>query len=178
MSSDALFQLGMDLDHGSSTAQTEEKLSRCTHSEGEGHKDFFCERDGVCFAGTHLIIDLVRAECLDDIDHIDQTLRRCVEVAGATLLHIHLHHFTPNGGVSGVAVLAESHISIHSWPEYGYAAIDVFMCGQTNPRASIDVLKEAFSPKRVVVKEQLRGKEMNRWNVGSRKRSIAASVSV
>jgi S-adenosylmethionine/arginine decarboxylase-like enzyme len=54
----------------------------------------------------------------------------------------------------------------------------VFMCGQTNPRASIDVLKEAFSPKRVVVKEQLRGKEMNRWNVGSRKRSMAASVSV
>ena len=52
-----------------------------------------------------------------------------MEAAGATLLHIHLHHFTPNGGVSGVAVLAESHISIHSWPEYGYAALDVFMCG-------------------------------------------------
>jgi S-adenosylmethionine decarboxylase len=178
MSSDALFQLGMDLDHGSSTAQTEEKLSRCTFSEGEAHKEFFCERDGVRYAGTHLIIDLVRAERLDDIDHIDQTLRRCVEVAGATLLHIHLHHFTPNGGVSGVAVLAESHISIHSWPEYGYAALDVFMCGQTNPRASIDVLKEAFKPGRVVVKEQLRGKEMHRWNVGSRKRSMAVSVSV
>ena len=147
MSSDALFQLGMDLDHGSSTAQTEEKLSRCTLSEGDGHKDFFCERDGVRFAGTHLIIDLVRAERLDDLEHIEHTLRRCVEVAGATLLHIHLHHFTPNGGVSGVAVLAESHISIHSWPEYGYAALDVFMCGQTNPRAAIDVLKEAFSPR-------------------------------
>ena len=178
MSSDALFQLGMDLDHGSSTAQTEEKLSRCTHSEGEGHKDFFCERDGVRFAGTHLIIDLVRAERLDDIDHIDRTLRRCIEVSGATLLHIHLHHFTPNGGVSGVAVLAESHISIHSWPEYGYAALDVFMCGETNPRASIDVLKEAFSPSKVVVKEQLRGKEMHRWNGGSKRRSIAASASV
>src|ERR1044071_1273139 len=150
MSSDALFQLGMDLDHGSSTAQTEEKLSRCP-SEQEGRKDFFCERDGVRYAGTHLIIDL---------EHIEQTLRRCVEVAGATLLHIHLHHFTPNGGVSGVAVLAESHISIHSWPEYGYAALDIFMCGQTNPRAAIDVLKEAFSPRKVVVKEQMRGKEM------------------
>ena len=176
MSSDALFQLGMDLDHGSSTAQTEEKLSRCTLSEGDGHKDFFCERDGVRFAGTHLIIDLVRAERLDDLEHIEQTLRRCVEVAGATLLHIHLHHFTPNGGVSGVAVLAESHISIHSWPEYGYAALDVFMCGQTNPRRAIDVLKEAFSPGKVVVKEHLRGKEMNRWNGGSKKRYIAASA--
>ena len=177
MSSDALFQLGMDLDHGSSTAQTEEKLSRCP-SEQEGRKDFFCERDGVRYAGTHLIIDLVRAKRLDDLEHIEQTLRRCVEVAGATLLHIHLHHFTPNGGVSGVAVLAESHISIHSWPEYGYAALDVFMCGHTNPRAAIDVLKEAFEPRKVVVKEQLRGKEMNRWNAGSKRRSTAASVSV
>ena len=104
-------------------------------SREEERKDFFCERDGVAYAGTHLIIDLVRAERLDDLEHIEHTLRRCVEVAGATLLHIHLHHFTPNGGVSGVAVLAESHISIHSWPEYGYAALDIFMCGQTNPRA-------------------------------------------
>jgi S-adenosylmethionine decarboxylase len=174
MSIDALFQLGMDLDHGSSTAQTEEKLSRCP-SEQEGRKDFFCERDGVRYAGTHLIIDLVRA---DDLEHIEHTLRRCVEVAGATLLHIHLHHFTPNGGVSGVAVLAESHISIHSWPEYGYAALDVFMCGQTNPKATIDVLKEAFSPRKVVVKEQLRGKEMHRWNAGSKRRSTAVSASV
>lgn len=177
MSSDALFQLGMDLDHGSSTAQTEEKLSRCPSSHEEERKDFFCERDGVRYAGTHLIIDLVRAERLDDLDHIEKTLRRCVEVAGATLLHIHLHHFTPNGGVSGVAVLAESHISIHSWPEYGYAALDVFMCGQTNPRASIDVLKEAFSPRKVVVKEHLRGKEITRWNAGSKKRSTVVSAA-
>ena len=98
-------------------------------------------------------------------------------MAGATLLHIHLHHFTPNGGVSGVAVLAESHISIHSWPEYGYAALDVFMCGRTNPRAAIDVLKEAFEPRKVVVKEQLRGKEMNRWNAGSKRRSTGVSAS-
>src|SRR5512144_1434254 len=177
MSSDALFQLGMDLDHGSSTAQTEETHSRCA-SLPEERKDFFCERDGVRYAGTHLIIDLVRAERLDDLEHIEQTLRRCIEVAGATLLHIHLHHFTPNGGGSGVAVLAESHISIHSWPEYGYAALDVFMCGATNPRASIEVLKEAFSPGKVLVKEHLRGKEMNRWTGGSKRRYTAASASV
>ena len=176
MSDDALFQLGMDLDRGSSTAQTEEKLSQCHSSQEDERKDFFCERDGVRYAGTHLIIDLVRAERLDDLEHIEATLRRCIEVAGATLLHIHLHHFTPNGGVSGVAVLAESHISIHSWPEYGYAALDVFMCGETNPRLAIDVLKEAFSPGKVVVKEHLRGKEMNRWNGGSKKRCIAASA--
>jgi S-adenosylmethionine decarboxylase len=177
MTGDALFQLGMDLDHGSSTAQTEEKHSRCLASaNGDERKDFFCERDGVRYAGTHLIIDLVRAERLDDLDHIETTLRRCVEVAGATLLHIHLHRFTPNGGVSGVAVLAESHISIHSWPEYGYAALDVFMCGRTNPRRTIDVLKEAFTPKKVIVKEQLRGKEMHRWNGGSKRRYTAVSA--
>src|SRR4026209_1878822 len=159
MSCDALFQLGMDLDHGSSTAQTEEKLSRCP-SDQEGRKDFFCERDGVRYAGTHLIIDLVRAKRLDDLEHIEQTLRRCVEVAGATLLHIHLHHFTPNGGVSGVAVLAESHISIHSWPEAHYAALDIFMCGEAQPQKCIEILREAFSARDVVVKTHHRGSEL------------------
>src|SRR3990170_1955936 len=162
MSSDALFQLGMDLDHGSSTAQTEEKLSRCPSLDGEGRKDFFCERDGVRYAGTHLIIDLVRAERLDDLEHIEHTLRRCVDVAGATLLHIHLHRFTPNGGVSGVAVLAESHISIHSWPEADYAALDVFMCGETKPHLCVNVLREAFSAHEVLVQEHKRGDKGSR----------------
>ncbi len=178
MSRDALFQLGMDLDHGSSTAQTEEKQSRCLDPEtGEELKDFFVERDGVRYAGTHLIIDLIRAERLDDLDHIDQTLRQCVDASGATLLHIHLHRFTPNGGISGVAVLAESHISIHSWPEHGYAALDVFMCGGTDPEATIDVMKAAFSPGKVVVKTVLRGKEIQRWNGGSKRHSMTASAS-
>ena len=77
--------------------------------------------------------------------------------AGATLLHIHLHHFEPNGGVSGVAVLAESHISIHTWPERGYAAIDVFMCGKAKPENCVPVLQEAFAARRADVNEILRG---------------------
>ena len=84
--------------------------------------DFFIERDGERFAGTHLIIDLVGASRLDELEHMEEAMRRCVEVSKATLLHIHLHHFTPNGGVSGVAVLSESHISVHTWPEANYAA--------------------------------------------------------
>jgi S-adenosylmethionine decarboxylase len=95
-----------------------------------------------------LIVDLFGARRLDDLAHIKRTLKRCVEVAGATLLHIHLHHFTPNGGVSGVAVLSESHISIHSWPEADYAALDIFMCGNAKPQMCIGVLREAFSPRR------------------------------
>lgn len=121
-------------------------------------KDFFIERNGTRYAGTHLIIDLWDAERLDDIDHIEQAMRDSVAAAGATLLHIHLHHFTPNLGVSGVAVLAESHISVHTWPETGFAAFDVFMCGDTEPQKAVDVLKSAFRPGRVEVGEHLRGR--------------------
>jgi S-adenosylmethionine decarboxylase len=121
--------------------------------DADGH---FAIRKGVRCAGVHLIIDLHGAERLDDIDHIETTLRHCVEAARATLLHIHLHHFRPNG-VSGVAVLAESHISIHTWPDARYAALDVFMCGTADPDACIPVLRRAFSAQRVGVNEILRG---------------------
>ena len=121
-------------------------------------KDHFAVRNGVRCAGVHLIIDLHGAKRLNDIEHIETTLRRCVEAANATLLHIHLHHFQPTG-VSGVAVLAESHISIHTWPEAGYAALDVFMCGSAEPDKCIPVLREAFSAKRVGVNELLRGRK-------------------
>lgn len=123
----------------------------------DGGKDHFVVRDGVRFAGTHLILDVWGAERLDDQDHIEQTLRRIVEKAKATLLHIHLHRFTPNGGISGVAVLAESHISVHTWPERSYAAFDVFMCGDAVPHVAIEELREAFSAERVEVLEHRRG---------------------
>ncbi len=74
------------------------------------------------------------------------------------MLHIHLHHFTPHHGISGVAVLAESHVSIHTWPETGYAALDMCMCGCAEPREAIEVLREAFRPARLAVEEILRGR--------------------
>lgn len=121
-------------------------------------KDYFIERDGARYAGTHLIVDLWGAERLDDLAHVEAALRDAVTAAKATLLHIHLHHFTPNQGISGVAVLAESHISIHTWPENGYAALDVFMCGGAEPQATIEVLRAAFNPDRLAVEEILRGR--------------------
>lgn len=122
------------------------------------HKsDHFVIKNGVRCAGAHLIIDLYDAKKLDDLGHIEAALRQCVDAAGATLLHIHLHYFEPNGGVSGVAVLAESHISIHTWPENGYAALDVFMCGDAKPEACVPVLRKAFKPKKIAVSELLRG---------------------
>ena len=130
------------------------------HRTDDGRKDFFVERDGERFAGTHLIIDLWAAERLDDIAFVRETLTDCVAAAGATLLSIDLHHFTPNGGVSGVAVLAESHISIHTWPECGYAALDVFMCGDARPEDCVPVLREAFKPGKLAVQELRRGREL------------------
>lgn len=119
-------------------------------------KDYFVERDGKRYAGVHLLIDLYGATHLGDAAFIEATMRRCVDAAGATLLHIHLHRFEPDG-VSGVAVLAESHISVHTWPENRYAAFDVFMCGNTNPSVCVDIMREAFEAQRVAVQEVLRG---------------------
>lgn len=120
-------------------------------------QDHFIVRDGKEYAGTHLIVDLWGAKRLDELELMEDTLREAVRQAGATLLHIHLHHFTPNGGISGVAVLAESHISVHSWPERDFAAFDIFMCGDAQPEKAIEVLKQSFTPKDVIVETLLRG---------------------
>jgi S-adenosylmethionine decarboxylase len=157
MRQNALFQLGTGLGTPGTARKEDFTTAAPDCAKAEERNDHFVVRNGVRCAGAHLIVDLYQADRLDDIDHIEETLRRCVAAAGATLLHIHLHHFEPNGGVSGVAVLAESHISIHTWPEAGYAALDVFMCGSANPDACIPVLREAFSAKRVGVSELLRG---------------------
>ena len=120
-------------------------------------KDYFVEKDGVKFAGTHLLLDLWGAANLTDPELIDRALRDAAEAADATILHSHFHHFGPDGGVSGVVVLAESHISIHTWPERDFAAVDIFMCGACNPYHSVPVLKEVFAPKSILLSEQRRG---------------------
>ncbi len=126
-------------------------------SETAHRLDHFVERDGMRFAGTHLIIDLWQASSLDDIEVVKAALRDAAEAAGATLLNIDLHCFTPNGGITGVAVLAESHISIHTWPDCTYAAVDVFMCGDAQPHKAIEVLRHAFRPRMLTISEHRRG---------------------
>ena len=127
-------------------------------SAKQDRDDHFVNCDGMTFAGTHLIVDLWGASGLDDLEHVEEALRQAVAAANATLLHIHLHHFTPNGGISGVAVLAESHISIHTWPERSYAALDIFMCGTADPQKSVPVLDLFFKPARIEVEELRRGR--------------------
>lgn len=116
----------------------------------------FIEKNGQTCAGSHLVIDLFGSHMLSDISLMERTFRRMVKAAGATLLSIHLHPFE-GGGVTGVAVLAESHISVHTWPESGYAAFDIFMCGNANVHAVLPILHEAFTPERMEHQLVLRG---------------------
>ncbi len=123
----------------------------------EASKDHFVLKDGLKYAGTHLLVDMWGAQHLDDADLIETALKEWIGECGATLLYLHLHCFSENGGISGVAVLAESHISIHTWPERDYAAIDIFMCGDAKPHKAVPVLRRAFDPDQVLLSEQKRG---------------------
>jgi len=119
--------------------------------------DYFIEKDGAQYAGGHLLLDLWDAHGLTDPQAVETALCAAAEAAGATILHAHMHQFGEGGGVSGVVVLAESHISIHTWPERAFAAIDIFMCGACDPQKSVPVLREAFRPGRMEVAEHRRG---------------------
>ena len=120
-------------------------------------RDHFVERDGVRFAGAHLIVDMWGGRGLDDLGFIERALREAADAAGATTLEHRMHHFPPHNGVTGVMILAESHISIHTWPEHGFAAADIFMCGDCRPHDAVAVLRGAFAPERVQVSELKRG---------------------
>jgi S-adenosylmethionine decarboxylase len=120
-------------------------------------KDHFMVKDGIAFAGLHLLVELWNASDLSDVARIERTLTDAASAAGATVLHSYLHPFGPELGVSGVVVLAESHISIHTWPERGYAAVDIFMCGDCDPHRAIDVLDDAFAPGSIQISEHKRG---------------------
>ena len=99
-------------------------------------------------AGIHLLADLagIDAALLVDAAAIDALLRTAAEAAGARILHSHFHTFGPGMGVTGVLLLAESHISIHTWPEHGFAAADIFMCGDAQPQRALDLIDAALKP--------------------------------
>lgn len=108
-------------------------------------------------AGIHILLDFYGAKNINSMKFVKKSLVEAIRASKFKLIKINLHKFSPHG-VSGVAIIAESHISIHTWPEYNFAAIDIFVCGGKNARPAIKSLKKAFKPKRAVCNEILRGK--------------------
>ena len=108
-------------------------------------------------SGQHWIVEFYGARELNDVKTIRRVLKNAAVLSGATLLKIQLHHFGAGGGVTGVALLAESHISIHTWPERAYAAIDIFMCGsKCSPHAALESLRSELRPKRAKIRRLVR----------------------
>ena len=102
--------------------------------------------DNLTILGRHAVAELVRIEpsLLRDAEFLTAVMESACRRAGATVLYSKFHKFGGEGGVTGVVLLSESHASIHTWPEHGYAAVDVFMCGSCNPNKALVVIKEAL----------------------------------
>ncbi len=124
--------------------------------------------DTAVAVGEHLLLDLygVSPVLLRDAPALEAALREAADALGATILHAHLHRFDSlrtgapvgeQGGVTGVLLLAESHLSIHTWPEYGFAAVDAFMCGTGTTHAARAVFERALAPERIDVRVVQRG---------------------
>jgi S-adenosylmethionine decarboxylase len=107
--------------------------------------------------GRHLLVELWEAKNLDQASMVEDALVEAVRASGGTLLDTKIVPF-PNGACSGVAIIAESHLSIHTWPEFGYAAVDLFTCSaDMDPDAAFDVMRKYFDPGTVQVVEVKRG---------------------
>ncbi len=109
--------------------------------------------------GRQILVEFYGCEArvLDDVETIARHMRQAALVAGATIVKDVFHHFNPQG-VSGTVVIAESHLAIHTWPEYGYAAVDLFTCGETvDPWRAFAYLKEALGATNVSSTELRRG---------------------
>ena len=110
------------------------------------------------FLGTHVLLELydcpaalLRAPV--DSEHL---LLAAAAAMGATVIEARFHAFSPHG-VSGVVVIAESHLTVHTWPEHGYAAVDIFSCGNLDLAAGIEVLQTGFEAGRTVERRVRRG---------------------
>jgi S-adenosylmethionine decarboxylase len=109
--------------------------------------------------GTHLLLELrdCNPKTLSDLEFVQETLKNAALEAKATIVEVAFHEFSPFG-ISGMVVIAESHLSIHTWPEYSYAAADVFTCGDLiDPRVAAQYLIEKFESSNPSIVEMKRG---------------------
>lgn len=107
--------------------------------------------------GKHLLLDFWGAKNLSNLKLIKNALIDAAKSCNATILDTKMHSFGSEKGVTGVVILAESHISIHTWPETEFCAIDVFMCGDCDAENAIEPLKKLFDPAKVKIQRYLRG---------------------
>lgn len=109
--------------------------------------------------GRHVLADFrgVAADLLRDAKGLEAQLVAAARAAGANVLSAHFHHFGEGAGVTGVVMLSESHISIHSWPEHCFAALDIFMCGAAQPELALASLQAALAPETLRVTTVERG---------------------
>jgi len=109
--------------------------------------------------GNHLIVEMYDCHpgILNDVEKVEASLKQAVVLSGANMVQSVIHRFNPHG-VSGVIVIEESHFSVHTWPEYGYCALDIFTCGtEVDYYSALDFLKDAFQSKNISVSEIKRG---------------------
>lgn len=109
--------------------------------------------------GKHLLLELkdCNQEVLNDLTYLQDAMLTAADQAGATVLEKYFHQFSPQG-VSGAVIIAESHLSLHTWPEYGYAAVDIFTCGDTvSTEAAAEFLIQRLESRDPVVMEIRRG---------------------
>lgn len=116
------------------------------------------------FCGTHLLVEFCEcrnAELLDSVEQIEQVMRQGLKVADFTLVELFSHKFHPIG-VTSVAIVSESHVSIHTYPETGHASIDIFHCsdGSEPLMAMMDYLKSHFQPEYFLYAEAVRGRDL------------------
>lgn len=109
--------------------------------------------------GSHLLADMygLAPATLRDELHLERLLASAAAAAEAHVLSSHFRRFGGEAGVTGVLVLSESHISIHTWPEHGFAAVDIFMCGSARPEQALALLQSSLAPSRVVLSTVRRG---------------------
>ncbi|WP_166648623.1 adenosylmethionine decarboxylase [Phyllobacterium brassicacearum] len=107
--------------------------------------------------GRHLIAEFYGASALADMGRIESGFRDAIIQSRATLLHLHFHRFGSGGGITGAAILAESHMTVHTWPEKSFCAIDIFMCGVCDPRSCLPAMVRVFSPRRIEIIQIMRG---------------------
>ncbi len=109
--------------------------------------------------GCHILIEAYDCDpkILDDIAVVEETMVNAALRAGAEVREVAFRKFSPQG-VSGVVVISESHLSVHTWPEFGYAAVDVFTCGDTvDPMVAVDYIRDEFKARRALTSEVKRG---------------------